>query len=85
MQQFLAGGITVAAWVAALVFFRYYKQTKDRFFACFGGAFLLEGLNRIPWAISSTDQDSHPVVYLLRLAGYLLILYAIWQKNRRVQ
>jgi uncharacterized membrane protein HdeD (DUF308 family) len=82
MQQFLIGAIAIAAWVVALVFFRFYRQTQDRFFMYFGWAFILEGAHRIPEALVSASWDDHPLVYLTRLAAYLLILFAIWQKNR---
>jgi uncharacterized membrane protein HdeD (DUF308 family) len=80
VQQYLIGAITVLAWVAALIFFRFHRQTRDSFFLYFGWAFVLEGAHRIPEAFGTSDDN--PFVYLVRLAAYLLILYAIWQKNR---
>jgi hypothetical protein len=80
MHDFLIGAISALAWVAALIFFRFYRQTGDRFFLCFGWAFVLEGAHRIPEVFGTSDDN--PFVYLVRLGAYLLILYAIWQKNR---
>ncbi|MRD47515.1 DUF5985 family protein [Caenimonas koreensis] len=82
MQSFLIGAIAATAFVAALIFFRFYRQTRDRFFIYFGVAFILEGVHRIPEAFHPGSSDDTPQVYLIRLLGYLLILYAIWQKNR---
>jgi hypothetical protein len=41
---------------------------------------VLEGAHRIPEVFGTSDDN--PFVYLVRLGAYLLILYAIWQKNR---
>jgi uncharacterized membrane protein HdeD (DUF308 family) len=82
MKPFLIGGIAIAAWVIALIFFRFHRETRDRFFALFGWAFVIEGANRIPEAFAAPGAEDSPLVYVVRLAGYLLILYAIWDKNR---
>jgi hypothetical protein len=82
MQPLLIGAIAIAAWFVALIFFRFYRQTRDRFFIYFGWAFILEGAHRIPQAFHSGPSDDEPLVYMVRLLAYLLILYAIWQKNR---
>jgi hypothetical protein len=82
LNALLIGAIAIAAWVVALVFFRFYRQTGDRFFALFGWAFVLEGAHRIPDAFGPLDADAAAAVYALRLVAYLLILYAIWRKNR---
>lgn len=82
MNNLLIGGIAVTGLIAAFIFFRYYLETRDRFFVYFSLAFLLEGLNRIPKAFTADPREDHPAFYLVRLVSYGLILFAIWQKNR---
>ena len=67
MRQLLIGGIAIAAWIAALMFFRFFRRSHDRFFAYFGWAFVLEGLNRIPEAFTIGTGEVNPFVYLVRL------------------
>jgi hypothetical protein len=46
-------------------------------------AFWIEAGNRVAMALAGTlNEDESPVHYLVRLASYLLILVAIWDKNR---
>ena len=40
MQQFLTGLTAMACWVAALFFFRFWHESKDRLFVMFAIAFV---------------------------------------------
>ena len=82
MEEILIGGIAVAALVAGLFFFRFWKTSRDRFFLLFAIAFWIEGGHRIfiyGWA--GRDEAS-PLYYLVRLVAYSLIIAAIVDKNR---
>lgn len=71
-----------AAWVSALMFLRYWRESRDSLFALFAVAFVVLGLS---WAILSAFNpvgDATPYVYGLRLVAFLLIIAAIVQKNR---
>lgn len=81
LKGVLLGGITVGSVVAALFFLRYWHRTNDRLFLYFSLAFFLLGLNRIVMAISVGSSDEDPVVYLIRLAAYGVIIFAIVDKN----
>jgi hypothetical protein len=78
----LTGAIAMGSFVAGLVFMRFWRQTRDAFFLCFGVSFWLEAGNRLALGLLPHTDESEPSFYLLRLAAYGLILYAIWQKNR---
>jgi hypothetical protein len=83
MNEMLLGAIAAASFVAGLVFLRYWRSTGDRFFLFFMLAFWIEAANRVAMALARTwNEDDSPVHYLVRLASYLLILVAIWDKNR---
>jgi hypothetical protein len=82
MTTFLTGAISLACFVAALFFLRFWRTTRDPFFIYFSLSFALEGANR---GVSAFVQfgDENPVIYVLRVIAYGLIIVAIWQKNRR--
>lgn len=81
MDLFLRGAIAMGCAVAALLFFRFWRRSGDALFLCFGLAFLIEGLNRAYFALSSAHNEDAPVYYLARLGSYALILGAVLSKN----
>jgi hypothetical protein len=81
MQDVLLGAIAMASLVAGLFFMRFYKTTNDRFFLCFAIAFWIEAVNRVLLAVANFSEDV-PLLYLIRLAAFSLILFAIIDKNR---
>lgn len=77
---YLLGAMAMGCFVAALFFFRFHRDTRDRLFLWFGLSFLVEAFNRSLAAfLVFTAND--PVYYGIRLAAYLLILWAIVEKN----
>jgi hypothetical protein len=80
MNQLLAGAIAMGSFVIALFFLRFWRTTRDRFFLYFALSFLIEGVHRIYASNENMGEDS-PTHYLVRLAAYLLILWAIYEKN----
>ena len=88
LDQFTMGAIAMASWVAGLYFLRFWKDTGDRLFASFAVAFWLLGVTRIALAMTRdpapghADAESHTMLYLIRLAAFVLILIAIIDKNR---
>ncbi len=83
MRNVLSGALTAGFLVAALHFARFWHQSRDRLFIYFGAAFVLLGMNSFALGLSTPHGDLRVVVYGLRLAAFLLILYAIFDKNRR--
>ena len=82
MEQLLAGAVAAGSAVIGLFFFRFWHQTRDRFFLYFAGSFWLEAANRIAIGLVPHADEQEPLFYLVRLAAYGLIMAAIWQKNR---
>ena len=78
----LEGGIAVMSLFVGLFFYRFWHNTRDRLFLYFAWAFWLEGANRAILALVPQASEHEPVFYLFRLLSYLLIILAIWQKNR---
>lgn len=83
MNNILIGAITMASAVAALFFLRFWRSTGDRFFLFFALSFFIEALNRLFLAPESARQGDPSAYFLMRLFSYGLILFAIYDKNRR--
>ena len=82
MEQMLTGAIAAGWLVAALFFFRFWRQTRDRFFLWFALSFLLEAGNRVALGLVVGVAEDSPYLYGVRVIAYGLILLAIWQKNQ---
>lgn len=74
--------LTSGFFVAALYFARFWKESGDRLFAFFAAAFVLLGFNALALGLSTPKGDLRVVIYGLRLGAFLLILVAIYEKNR---
>jgi hypothetical protein len=83
VNEVLTGAIAVASLLAGLIFLRFWRQSRDRFFLYFALSFALEGLNRIALGMLTTLKEDNPLLYSVRVVAYGLIVLAIWQKNRR--
>lgn len=81
MIDFLAGAVTLGYAVAAVFFLRFWRKTADRLFLAFAAAFLLLSLNQVLAAVLEFGDERTPYVYSLRVLGFLLILWAIVDKN----
>jgi len=81
IKAMLSGAIMLNAWAISVFFLRFWKKTHDRLFAWFALAFNLLGIERI--TIVAIPGESHFHVYLIRLVAFLLIIFAIWDKNRK--
>jgi hypothetical protein len=82
-QQFLWGATAFASAVAALFFLRFWRDTRERLFAFFAGAFALLGLNWLLLDVLAPERESEHLVYLVRLAAFLVLLVGIIDRNRR--
>jgi uncharacterized membrane protein HdeD (DUF308 family) len=83
MRGFLLGIIVACSFAAGAYFLRFWRKTADPLFLGFGAAFLIEGANRIVFLFFEAPEAGNPVVYSVRLLSYLIILFAIANKNRR--
>jgi len=79
--DFLAGAATLGFLAAALFFLRFWRRTADRLFLAFAAAFFLLALNQVLAAMLEAGDERTPFVYGLRVLGFLLILWAIVDKN----
>lgn len=82
MIHIVNGAIAMAYCVAGLFFFRFHRQSHDRLFLIFGISFWALAVQRL--LLTSPAWLEHSAwLYAIRLAAFLLILWAIIDKNRR--
>ncbi len=82
LTDFLAGAIVAGFALAGLFFLKFWKQTHDELFLAFTGAFWLLGLGQALLTFADIPLEERSWIFLLRLAAFVLILAAIWRKNR---
>ena len=82
-SMLLLGAIAMGCFVAGLLFLRFWRDGRDRFFLLFALSFFVEASSRVLLAVSQRPNEGSPWIYCIRLAAYLLILWAIYEKNRR--
>lgn len=76
---FLSGMLVLGNAVAALYFLRFWRDSGDPLFGWFAAAFALLACQRL-LLITVKVND---VLYVVRLAAFIMILIAIIQKNRK--
>jgi hypothetical protein len=82
VTDFVLGGSTLACFAIALFFLRFWRDTGDRLFAAFAGAFFVFGVNRLILTLTSEDADGRTYSYLLRFLAFMLVVWGIVDKNR---
>ena len=85
LVDFLAGAVTMGFVFAGLFFLRFWRRTRDELFLAFALAFWLLGLTQALLTFSNFPVEERSWLYLFRLAAFLLILGAIFFKNRRAR
>ncbi len=78
---FLQGASAICSVAIALFFLRFWRRSHDRLFLAFAIAFLIFAVSRTLLAFLP-DDETRTYIYLLRLAAFLAILWAIVDKNR---
>jgi hypothetical protein len=83
MQTFLNGVSAGGSFVAGLLFFRFWRDSGDRLFFWFGFAFWMFAANWSAISVIRSANEAQYVYFVPRLIGFVLILIAIFDKNRR--
>lgn len=79
---FLDGLMFALLLVVALFQLRFWRRTRDRLFLLFGVAFALQAANRVALAVVEASEST-TYLYIVRLVSFFIILFAIWDKNKR--
>jgi membrane-associated PAP2 superfamily phosphatase len=85
LYGFLSGAVALGFAVCALFFLRYWRRTREELFLAFALAFLLLGVAQTVLALANIPTEERSSIYLLRLTAFLLILVAIYRKNRNAR
>jgi hypothetical protein len=80
----LHGGSAAVFLVTGLVFVRYWKNQRERLFGFFACAFWCFAAGFMVRIATGTHEHG-AYVFLPRLLGFLLIIVAILDKNRRAR
>ena len=86
----ILSGVTMATFAASGLFFlKSWRVSRDRFFLLFSSAFFLMAIERFMTFFTTDTFDSmRPLVspgnwmYVFRLVAFVVILAAIFEKNR---
>jgi hypothetical protein len=93
MIEFLSGIFMTTFAACGLIFLKLWMTSKDRFYLLFSAACGLIAIERVVLFLTETTNtsirtpftESMSWVYLIRLLAFLLILFAIFEKNRRAK
>ena len=77
----MVGAAAMASLVAALFFLRFWRQSRDSLFLWFSVAFGLDAATRLLLGLGHISDEHQPFFYLARLATFVVIMFAIVQKN----
>ena len=80
--DFVAGMVVAGFLLSGLFFLRFWARTRDGLFLAFAVAFWLMGAGQAILALGNIPVEERSWVYLIRLTAFLLILLAIYRKNR---
>lgn len=85
LYDFLSGAVAMGFAACALFFLRFWRRTREELFLAFAVAFLLLGAGHTILALGSIPTEERGSIYLLRLVAFLVILLAIYRKNRQAR
>lgn len=82
LDHSLRGANILSDICIALFFLRFWQEKGDMLFLFFAIAFFLMALSNLTVAIIGNAGEFAPFAYCLRLAAFLVIIFAIAYKNR---
>jgi hypothetical protein len=82
LGTFIAGMVAFGFFVCGLFFLRFWQRSRDELFLMFALAFGLLGVGQSILSLANIPTEERGSLYLFRLAAFLLILFAIYRKNR---
>lgn len=77
-----AGSLMVCCLVAGFFFLKFWKKSQEILFMYFALSFFILAFERLVLIGLGTKNEPSPYVYLIRLGAFILIIYAIINKNR---
>lgn len=82
LQSFLSGAVAFGFLICGLLFLRSWRRTDDPLFLAFSVAFALLGVGQAIHALANIPTEERGPLFLVRLVAFVIILVAIYRKNR---
>ena len=82
LYTFLSGAAALGFLSCALFFLRFWKRTREQLFLAFSLSFALLGVGQSVVSLAQIPTEEKGALYLIRLLAFLIILVAIYRKNR---
>ena len=79
----MRGAAAMGSAVASLVFLRHWRDSSDRLFLMFALAFAILAVDYVVLAVVVFASEWRVYVFGVRLIAFGLILYGIYEKNRK--
>jgi hypothetical protein len=80
---FIQGAVAMGCAVIAVFFFRFWHESRDRLFLRFSAAFSVLCVSYALLGMVAFATEFRVYVFVVRLLAFCLILYGIFEKNRR--
>ena len=81
----MSGALGAFYAIIGLFFLRFRTRSGDRLFSYFAAAFFLLAMQRFALSIAREWGEHTTWLYVIRLVAFLLILWAIIDKNRSLR
>ena len=81
MIDFTNGMVAMGFFVAGLFFLKFWRDSRDRLFMTFACAFWIFAADYAILGLVAFATEQRPYVFLLRLIGFVAILWGIADKN----
>ncbi len=85
VYDFLSGAVAFGYFICGLFFLRFRRRTDEQLFLAFSCAFVLLGVGQTVQTLANIPTEERSAIFVIRLAAFLLILAAIYQKNRNAR
>ena len=80
---FIQGAVAMGCLMAGVFFLRFWQQSRDQLFLQFAAAFWTLAASYVLLGTMSFASEWRVSVFVVRLLAFCLILYGIFEKNRR--
>jgi hypothetical protein len=81
--SFIQGAVAMGCALVGIFFLRFWQQSRDRLFLRFATAFWILSFSYILLGVISFATEVRVYVFVVRLTAFCMILYGIFEKNRR--
>ena len=83
LVAFLQGAVAMGCVTAGMIFFRFWRQSRDRLFLSFASAFWILAVSYALLGLVAFATEWRVYVFVVRLVAFCMIIYGILEKNRR--